>query len=175
MHINNLPAELFSEILESIPLKDASTIMQVNRQWYREYRGTIYRQREAKFEELLYSHWSDWGIPLRLVAYFNWHDFLLDKLSSFCKNFDRHCLERRLQYVYDSLRIDMVGIDKERKVIDNLLMHYEASPDFEGLFPDWLWERHKNSMYTSGENIRHKNLVYVLIKKLRERCWFIIH
>src|ERR1044072_6937707 len=32
-----------SEILEYIPLKDASAIMQVNRQWYREYRGTIYR------------------------------------------------------------------------------------------------------------------------------------
>ena len=32
MHINNLPAELFSEILEYIPLKDASAIMQVNRQ-----------------------------------------------------------------------------------------------------------------------------------------------
>ena len=29
MHINNLPAELFSEILEYIPLKDASAIMQV--------------------------------------------------------------------------------------------------------------------------------------------------
>ena len=169
MHINNLPAELFSEILEYIPLKDASAIMQVNRQWYREYRGTIYRQREAKFEELLYSHWSDWNIPLRLVVYFNWHDFLLDKLSSFCKNFDRHCLERRLRYVYDSLRIDMVGIDKERKVIDDLLMHYEASPNFEGLFSDWLWERHKNSMYTSGENMRRKNLVYILMKKLEEQ------
>ena len=32
MHINNLPVELFSEILEYIPLKDASAIMQVNRQ-----------------------------------------------------------------------------------------------------------------------------------------------
>ena len=44
MHINNLPAELFSEILEYIPLKDASAIMQINRQWYQEYRGVIYRQ-----------------------------------------------------------------------------------------------------------------------------------
>ena len=59
MHINNLPAELFSEILEYISLKDASTIMLVNEQWYREYREIIYRQREAKLEELLYSHWSD--------------------------------------------------------------------------------------------------------------------
>ena len=31
MHINNLPAELFSEILKYIPLKDASAIMLVNK------------------------------------------------------------------------------------------------------------------------------------------------
>ena len=170
MHINNLPAELFSEILEYIPLKDASAIMQVNRQWYREYRRTIYRQLEAKFEELLYSHWSDWGnVPLRLVVYFNWHDFLLDKLSSFCKNFDRHCLERKLRYVYDSLRINMIGIDKERKVIDNLLMHYEASSDFKEPFPDWLLERHRKNLTMSGENMRRKTLVYIFIEKLREQ------
>ena len=34
----------------------------------------------------------------------------------------------------------MVDIDKEREAIDNLLTHYETSPDFEGLFPEWLWE-----------------------------------
>src|ERR1051325_11878167 len=175
MHINNLPAELFSEILEYIPFKDAINIMLVNKQWHQEYRGVIYRQREAKFEELLYSHWSDWNIPLRLVVYFDWHGFLLDKLNSFCKNFDIHSLRRRLYYVYDFLRIDMVDIDKEREVIDNLLIHYEKSPDFEGLFPDWLWERHKNNRQTSGENIRRKNLVYVLMKKFREQSWFIIH
>ena len=71
MHINNLSAKLFSEILEYIPLKDASAIMQVNRQWYQEYKGIIYRQFDAKLEELLYSHWSDWNIPLRLLIYFN--------------------------------------------------------------------------------------------------------
>ena len=38
----------------------------------------------------------------------------------------------------DSLRIDMVDIDKEKEVIENLLTYYEKSPDFEGLFPDWL-------------------------------------
>ena len=75
MHINNLPAELFSEILKYIPLKYASAIMLVNEKWYWEYRGVIYRQRKAKLKELLYSHWSDWNIPLRLVVYFNWHDF----------------------------------------------------------------------------------------------------
>src|ERR1044072_6627580 len=109
-----------------------------------------------------------------MVVYFNWHDFLLDKLSSFCKNFDRHCLECRLRYVYDSLRIDMVGIDKEREVIDNLLIHYEKSSDFEGLFPDWLWEQPKNNRHASGVNIRHKNLVYVLMNKCREHYRLII-
>ena len=172
MHINNLPAELFSEILEYIPLKDASAIMKVSKQWYREYRGVIYRQRDAKLEELVYSHWSDWNIPLRLIMYFNWHDFLLDKLNSFCKNFDIHSLKRRLHYIYDSLRIDMVSIVKERKVIDNLLMHYEASPDFEGLFPDWLWERHKNNIYASGTNFRRINLLYTLKRKVIDYNWF---
>ena len=165
MHINNLPAELFSEIFEYVPLKDASAIMKVSKQWYREYRGVIYRQRDAKLEELLYSHWYDWDIPLRLILYFNWHEFLLDKLNSFCKNFDRHCLERRLQYVYDSLRIDMVDIDKERKVINDLLVYYENSSNFGGLFPDWLWEQHKNNVYASGENCRRKNLLYTLKRK----------
>ena len=174
MHINNLPVELFSKILEYIPLKDASAILKVNKQWYREYRGVIYREYNIKFEELLYSHWSDWNIPLKLVVYFKWHDFLLDKLNSFCKNFDRHCLERRLQYVYDSLRIDMVDIDKERKVIDDLLAYYEKSPDFEGLFPDWLWERYKNNMCASGENCRHLNLLYTL-KIKANYAYFLSH
>src|SRR3990170_263897 len=98
MHINNLPVELFSKILEYIPLKDASAILKVNKQWHREYRGVIYREYNIKFEELLYSHWSDWNIPLKLVVYFNWHEFLLNKLNSFCMNFDKHSLERRLCY-----------------------------------------------------------------------------
>ena len=174
MHINNLPAELFSEILEYIPFKDAINIMIVNKQWYQEYRGVIYREYNIKFEELLYSHWSDWNIPLRLVVYFNWHGFLLDKLNSFCKNFDIHSLRRRLHYVYDSLRIDMVDMDKEREVINNLLIHYEKSPDFEGLFPEWLWERHKNNMHASGENCRRLNLLYVL-KGKASRIYFQIH
>ena len=147
-----------------------NNLIKVSKQWYQEYRGVIYRQRDAKLEELLYSHWSDWNILFKLVLYFNWHEFLLDKLNSFCKNFDKHCLERRLQYVYDSLRIDMVDIDKERKVIDNLLMYYEASSDFEGLFPDWLWERHKNNMCASGKNCRRLNLLYTLKRKVSYIC-----
>src|SRR6185437_1602700 len=174
MHINNLPAELFSEILKYIPLKDASAIMQVNRQWYQEYRGVIYRQCEAKLEELLYSHCSDWNIPLKFVVYFNWHDFLLDKLNSFCKNFNRHSLKRRLHYIYDSLRIDMVDIDKEKEVIENLLTHYEKSSDFEKLFPDWLWERYKNNIHAFAKNCRCINLLYAL-KRKASYIYFQIH
>ena len=110
MHINNIPVELFVKILKYVPLKDAIKVMLVNKEWYREYRSIIFKQFDSKFEELLYSYWSDWNIPLQLVVYFNWHAFLIDKLESFCKNFDKHYLDRRLQYVYDSLRIDMVDI-----------------------------------------------------------------
>ena len=69
----------------------------------------------------------------------------------------------------------MVDIDKERKVIDNLMIHYEASSDFKGPFPDWLLERHRKNIITSGENMRRKNLIYILMEKLGEQSWFIIH
>ena len=69
----------------------------------------------------------------------------------------------------------MVNIDKEREVIDKLLNHYEASPDFEGLFPEWLWEKHKNNRWESGENVRRMNLIYVLKRKIREEFWFTTH
>src|SRR6185437_14836474 len=130
MHINNLPAELFSEILEYVPFKNAINIMLVSEQWYREYRGVIYRQRDAKLGELVYSHWSDWNIPLRLIMYFNWHDFLLDKLNSFCDAFNILCLRAQLEDIYELARVEMENINKERKVIDGLLVYYEESPNF---------------------------------------------
>ena len=34
MHISNIPIELFKEILEYIPLRNASEIMLVNKEWY---------------------------------------------------------------------------------------------------------------------------------------------
>jgi hypothetical protein len=37
MHINNLPVEIFEQIFEFIPLKDASNVMRINKQWYQEY------------------------------------------------------------------------------------------------------------------------------------------
>ena len=68
----------------------------------------------------------------------------------------------------------MVDIDKEKEVIENLLTHYEKSPDFEGLFPDWLWERYKNNMHASAENCRRTNLLYAL-KKKASCIYFQIH
>ena len=55
MHINNLPVEILEQVFESILLKNASNIMRVNKQWYQEYRAIIYRQKDAMFEEILYS------------------------------------------------------------------------------------------------------------------------
>ena len=37
MHINNLPVEILEQVFKSIPLKDASNIMHINKQWYQEY------------------------------------------------------------------------------------------------------------------------------------------
>ena len=68
----------------------------------------------------------------------------------------------------------MVDIVKEREVIDNLLTHYEKSPDFEGLFPDWLWKRHKNNRQASAENCRCINLLYAL-KRKASCIYFQIH
>ena len=59
MHISDIPIELVKEVLEYIPLRNASKIMLVNKEWYREYRAIIYNQRDAKFKELLYSQWWD--------------------------------------------------------------------------------------------------------------------
>ena len=67
MHINNIPVELFVKILKYVPLKDAIKVMLVNKEWHREYQSIIFKQFDNKFEELLYSHWSDWSISLKLV------------------------------------------------------------------------------------------------------------
>jgi hypothetical protein len=168
MHINNLPTEVFVQILEHIPLKDASAVMRVNKEWYQEYRAIIQKQEYAKFEEILYSSWTEWNIPIRLLPYHNWHKFLLDKLISFHENFGtQFSLMEYLVSYYKSLKLEMMKIDKEREVIDNLLKHYEASPDFEGWFPEWLWNRHKNCRWNSGTNIQRFNLVYTLMKRPR--------
>ena len=56
MSINTIPTELFTKVLNYIPLKDAISIMLVNREWNQEYQAVIYSQYDVKFKELLYSH-----------------------------------------------------------------------------------------------------------------------
>jgi hypothetical protein len=166
-HINNLLIEILEQIFRSIPLKDASNIMRVNKQWYQEYRAVIYRQKDAKFEEILYSSWDDWN-----VKDFDWkldlYSLALAKLRNFCDNFDIFYLGPKLWNIYESLKQESKKIDKERDEIDKLLAIYEASYDFEGWFPEWLWEdMHKNNRQKYAINYGNMNRVSKLIVKLR--------
>jgi hypothetical protein len=170
MHINNLPVEILEQVFESIPLKDASNIMHVNKQWYQEYRAVIYRQRDVMFEKILYSSWDEWNISPDLIPSYNYYDFLISKLRNFCDNFDIFYLGPKLQDIYESLEMESKKIDKEREEIDKLLTDYEASPDFEGWFPDWwLWEgMHKNNRYKSAINCGNICQVVTLIERLKD-------
>ena len=103
------------------------------------------------------------------------HEFLIDKLYSFCMNFGNSILRIRLREIYDSLKKELEKADKKREVIDKLLAHYEAQSDFEGWFPQQLWDRHKNTNYNSGAVVLKMNRVYVIIKKYNRRMgsqWF---
>ena len=59
MSINTIPAELFEKILNYVPLRDAISIMLVDKKWYQVYQSLICRQRQGIFDELLHSHFSD--------------------------------------------------------------------------------------------------------------------
>ena len=139
MHINNLPVEVFEQILEHIPLRNASAVMKVNKEWYQEYRATIQKHYYINFEEILYSNQTDWDIPPGLFRYFKWYDFLRDKLRSFHANFGiQFGLMIHLQTICRTLALEGIKLAEEEKVIDKLLEHYELSSDFEGWFPKWL-------------------------------------
>ena len=169
MHINNLPVEILEQVFESIPLKDASNIMRVNKQWYQEYRAVIYRQKDVMFEEILYSSWDEWNVSPNLIPNYNYYNFLISKLRSFCDNFDIFYLRLKLQDIYKPLEIESKKIDKEREEIDKLMADYEASPDFEGWFPDWLWEgMHKNNHHKSVINYGNIGRVVKLRERLRD-------
>jgi len=138
MHINNLPVEILEQVFESIPLKDASNIIRVNKQWYQEYRAVIYRQKDAMFEEILYSFWDEWNISPNLIPNYNYYDFLISKLCSFCNNFDIFYLGLKLQNIHESLEIESKKIIAEHNRITKLMKDYEASFEYDGWFPDWL-------------------------------------
>src|SRR5579864_4679560 len=164
MSISTIPTEIFTRILEHISVEDDIAVLCVNKKWNHEYRAVIERQHQDRFNEILYSSWHDWNIPYRLVKYIDMHEFLIDKLYSFCMNFGNSILRTRLRETYDSLKKELEKADKEREVIDKLLAHYEAQSDFEGWFPQQLWDRHKKTRYNSGAVIRKMNRVYTLIK-----------
>jgi hypothetical protein len=167
MHINNLPVEIFEQIFEFIPLKDASNVMRVNKQWYQEYRETIYRQKDTKFKEILYSSRDDWFIPPDLIPAYIFSNFLISKLRSFCDNFDIFYLGPKLQDIYDSLMLESKEIYKEREEIDKLLASYKASADFEGWFPKWLWkDMHQNNHRKYVVNYRNISRVVGLKERL---------
>ena len=169
MSINTIPTELLTKVLNYIPLKDAISIMLVNKEWNQEYRAVIYSQYDVKFKELLHSHWSDWNISVRMVCHLCWHHFLVDKLYSFSKSFGMNILEE-LKRINNSLEIESHKLAKEEKVINDLLDRYEASPDFEGWFPEWLWERRQKNCYDStiysGNKHIANNILAILIQNL---------
>jgi hypothetical protein len=60
-------------------------------------------------------------------------------------------------------------IYRERERIDRLLASYEASSDFEGWFPNWLWEgMHKNNHRKYVINYGNTSRVVGLREKLSE-------
>jgi hypothetical protein len=54
MSINTIPSELFTEILRYIPLESASSILRVNKEWNREYKGVIYQDIHIIFKEFIF-------------------------------------------------------------------------------------------------------------------------
>ena len=91
MSINNLPTEVFVEILEHIPTKDASSILRVNKEWYREYRYIVKQNFDTFFEALLYSESYQWYVPsyiCRWNRHFNWDKFIRNKVVNICQVFD---------------------------------------------------------------------------------------
>ena len=134
-----------------------------------------YNQRDAKFKELLYSQWWDWKIPCRLINCFDYEKFLIVKLHRFCNSFDM-IIEFKIQKIHESLELEMKTIDKERKVIDKLMDTYELSDGgFEGWFPNWLWEKHKNNRYKDQTNTRDRIRVCEIIRKIHRmarQAWY---
>src|SRR4051794_32810468 len=109
MHINNLPTEIFIQILEKTSFEDIGKVMRVNKRWYRESRAMVQKRDHAIFEILLTTNYDT-------------NYILIDVLRSFCINFNLD-LEKKLWELHDYLRDQREKIKKEEAVIDNLLSH----------------------------------------------------
>jgi hypothetical protein len=172
MSINTIPTELFEKILNYVPLRDARSIMLVDKEWYQVYQNLIRIQRQGIFEELLHSHFSDWNISVRMIIHLRWEPFLLDKLDSFCKRFNMSSVLSELNTIRSRLETEVVEIFKEAEVITKLLEQYEASSDFEGWYPDWLWKRRKKNRTNLAICVGNINHIKVLMPILARNAWF---
>jgi hypothetical protein len=74
--------------------------------------------------------------------------------------------------INNSLEIESHKLAKEEKVIKDLLDRYEASPDFEGWFPEWLWERRRKNRYDSAICSGDKHLADNILVILMRNLWF---
>ena len=60
-------------------------------------------------------------------------------------------------------------IIKKAEEISKLLRHYENSSDFEGWYPDWLWERRKKcftKLAVCNGNILHIEKLMLILQKI---------
>jgi hypothetical protein len=146
MHINNIPAELFAQILDYIPLKNALDIMLVNKTWHTHYHALLRRQSKKRFEEILFSEPdSNQQFLFLYQTETYWNRIIADKLFSFCHVFDNIYIYMRFKDIRATLEKEIK--DSGRQEVDRLMAEYEASPDFDPWYPDWLWKLHKNTPY----------------------------
>ncbi|KAF0395171.1 hypothetical protein F8M41_010301 [Gigaspora margarita] len=75
MHINNLPTEIFVQILEKTSFNDIGQVMRVNKKWYCESRAIVQKRADRIFEILLTTN-------------YNTNYILIDVFHSFCINFN---------------------------------------------------------------------------------------
>jgi hypothetical protein len=160
MSINTIPSELFTKILRYIPLKSASSILRVNKEWNREYKGVINQDIHIIFEELAFRNPS-----YLLPYYYHWpgfkHNFIASKLISFGNAFNLNILIE-LYNIKNRLIIEIKKIDKDRKEIETLMDNY---PD--GWYPNELWKRHKQNhgSYSNRQKYHH---IFNILLNLRQ-------
>ena len=118
MSINKVPTEVFAEILMHIPVRDASSVLRVNKEWYREYRYIVKQNFNIIFEAILYSDCNYWNISNITShqyigwksSYFRWDTFIRNKVVNLCRTFDIN-LETKLRNTLQLLR------DEEKKLL----------------------------------------------------------
>jgi hypothetical protein len=147
MHINSLPVELFVQILDCVPLRDAMDIMLVNKAWYKEYKALLRRQSKARFKEILFSEFGQTLIFYQRLS--DWDRCIANKLLNFCKVFDNIYIYMRFKEIRATLEKEMKEKDWERIEVDRLMAEFEASPEYDGWYPNWLWERNKKTYYNT--------------------------